>query len=467
MADSSTVNQRTEYDAVLQKIADYVLQEHRFSPLAYETAYYALLDSLACASLAFNYPACTKLLGPVVPNTSVDPIKTAFDWGALIRWLDFNDTWLAAEWGHPSDNLGAILSLSDYCVRHKKQTITIKDILNNMIIAYEIQGIFALENSFNKVGLDHVILVKLASTAVALKVLGATREQMLVGLSQVFVDGQSLRTYRHAPNVGSRKSWAAGDATSRAVRLAFITLQNEKGYPSCLTAEKWGFYDVLFGGKPFKISREYGSYVMENILFKISYPAEFHSQTALEAAIQLHPHIRNKINTINKIVVSTHEAAIRIISKTGQLYNPADRDHCLQYIIAVGLLFGELDASHYEDNIAKDPRIDQLRKKMVIEENKSFSQDYLDPEKRSISNSIQIYFEDNISTEKVTVEYPIGHKRRRSEGIPLLLQKFKQAGLHQNIQDLCLSREKFEKTAVTELMDLLYNQFESVLGNRC
>lgn len=467
MADSSTVNQRPEYDEVLQKIADYVLLEQDFSPLAYETAYYALLDSLACASLAFEYPACTKLLGPLLPGMKVDPVKTAFDWGALIRWLDFNDTWLAAEWGHPSDNLGAILSVSDYLARHKNHKITIKDILNFMIKAYEIQGIFALENSFNKVGLDHVVLVKLASTALALKILGASREQLLAGLSQVFVDGQSLRTYRHAPNVGSRKSWAAGDATSRAVRLAFITMQGEAGYPGCLTAEKWGFYDVLLGGKPFKISREYGSYVMENILFKISYPAEFHSQTALEAAIQLHPQIKNNVNHINKIVISTHEAAIRIISKTGQLYNPADRDHCLQYIIAVGLLYGTLEARHYEDVIAKDSRIDMLRHKMFIEENVAFSRDYLDPEKRSISNSIEIYFDDGSVSEKVTVEYPIGHKRRRSEGIPLLIAKFKQSGLSQEIQDICLAREKYEKMSVSEVMELLYNQFESVLGNRC
>jgi len=467
MSDSTILNIRPEYDEVLQKIADYVLSEQNFSPLAYETAYYALLDSLACASLAFQYPACTKLLGPVVPGILVDPIKTAFDWGTLIRWLDFNDTWLAAEWGHPSDNLGAILSVSDYLSRHKNQKIIIKDILNLMIKAYEIQGVIALENSFNKVGLDHVILVKLASTAVTIKLLGGTREQMLAGLSQVFVDGQSLRTYRHAPNVGSRKSWAAGDATSRAVRLAFMTMQGEKGYPSCLTAEKWGFYDVLFKNKTFKISQPYESYVMENILFKISYPAEFHSQTALEAAIILHPAVKNKLDSINKIVITTHESAIRIISKTGKLYNPADRDHCLQYIIAIGLLFGDLNAKHYEDDVAQEPRIDMLRDKMIIEEDKKFSQDYLDPEKRSIANSIQIYFNDGSTSEKIRVEYPIGHKRRRKEGVPVLVQKFKRAELSGKIQDLCLNRKKFEQTLVSEWMDLLYNQFESTLGNRC
>lgn len=456
-----------QYDDVLQKIADYALNEQVFNPLAYETAYYALLDGLACARLALNYPACTKLLGPVVPGIFVDPIKTAFDWGVLIRWLDFNDTWLAAEWGHPSDNLGAILSLSDYLSRKKNQKITIKNILDLMIKAYEIQGVIALENSFNKVGLDHVILVKLASVAVCMKLLGATRDQTLTALSQVFVDGQSLRAYRHAPNVGSRKSWAAGDATSRAVRLAFLTMQGEKGYPSCLTAEKWGFYDTSFQGKPFKISRAYGSYVMENILFKISYPAEFHAQTALEAAIVLNSKIKNKSDNIHKIVVSTHESAVRIISKTGKLHNPADRDHSLQYIIAIGLLFGELNADHYEEEIAKDPRIDSLRDKMVVQENQDFTRDYLDPEKRSISNSIQVYFEDGSSTEKITIEYPIGHKRRRIEGIPLLIQKFRQAGFKQDIQDLCLNREKFEQTSVSEVMNLLYNQFESVLGSRC
>jgi 2-methylcitrate dehydratase len=467
MSDSSILNTRPEYDEVLQKIADYVLDDQVFSPLAYETAYYALLDSLACACLAVNYRECTKLLGPVVPGIPADPVKTAFDWGVLIRWLDFNDTWLAAEWGHPSDNLGAILSVADYISRKKNQKITIKNILSLMIKAYEIQGIFALENSFNRVGLDHVILVKLASTAVCMKLLNATRDQTLAALSQVFVDGQSLRTYRHAPNVGSRKSWAAGDATSRAVRLAFMTLQGEKGYPSCLTAEKWGFYDVYFKGQPFKISQPYDSYVMENILFKISYPAEFHSQTALEAAIILHSQCKNKLDKISKIMITTHEAAIRIISKTGRLYNPADRDHSLQYIISIGLLFGGLNANHYEDETAKDLRIDLLRAKMVVVEDEKFSQEYLDPEKRSISNCIQLYFEDGTISEKVTVEYPLGHKRRRKDGVPLLIQKFKQASLSKPIQDLCLDKKKFEQASVSEVMELLYNQLESVLGNRC
>lgn len=466
MADSSIVNSRPEYDEVLQNIADYVLGEQKFSPLAYETAYYALLDSIACMGLAVKYPACTKLLGLVPPANKVDVVKSAFDISVLIRWLDFNDTWLAAEWGHPSDNLGAILSVADYMCRAKDQKINIKAILECMIKAYEIQGIMGLENSFNKFGLDHVILVKLASTAVAIKLLGGNREEILAGLSQVFVDGQSLRTYRHAPNVGSRKSWAAGDATSRAVRLALITMLGEKGYPSCLTAKKWGFYDVYFQGKAFEIKREYGCYVMENILFKISAPAEFHAQTALEAAILLHGQIKNKLDNIDKILINTHESAIRIISKRGKLYNPADRDHSLQYIIAIGLLFGKLDAGDYEDKIALDSRIDELREKMVVQEDKNYSVDYLDADKRAITNSLQIYFKDGSCSEKIVIEYPIGHKRRRTEGLPLLIQKFKSAGLSPEFEAFCLNREKFEATSVTQLLDLIYNEWESVLDSR-
>lgn len=436
-------NVKPDYDQVLIDIADYVLQTEITSATAYETARLCLMDTLGCGMLALNFSECSKLLGPVVPgallpggarvpgtNYELEPVQAAFNIGTMIRWLDFNDTWLAAEWGHPSDNLGAILALADYISRRNieqgKAALTMHTVLTAMIKAHEIQGCLALENSFNRVGLDHVILVKIASCAVAAWLLGADRDQLLRTLSLAFVDGQSLRTYRHAPNAGSRKSWAAGDATARAVRLALIAASGEMGYPSALTAPKWGFYDVLFAGKPFKFQRPYGSYVMENVLFKLSYPAEFHAQTAVECAVALHPHIKNRFNDIAKIELITHESAIRIISKQGALHNPADRDHCLQYMVAIGLLFGDLRAEHYENETAQDPRIDELRTKMQVTENKQFSQDYHDPEKRSIANSMRIVFKDGSQTELITVEYPIGHQRRREEGIPVLLEKFKR-----------------------------------------
>lgn len=435
------VNIRPEFDKELTEIADYVANYKINSQEAYNTARLCLMDTLGCGMLALRYPECTKLLGPVVPGTTVpngakvpgtqfalDPVQAAFNIGTMIRWLDFNDTWLAAEWGHPSDNLGGILAIADYLSRknvaENKAPILMRDVLTAMIKAHEIQGVLALENSFNRVGLDHVVLVKVASAAVVTQLLGGSKEDIAVALSQAFVDGQSLRTYRHAPNAGSRKSWAAGDATSRAVRLALFTMKGEMGYPSVLSAKTWGFYDVLFKGNKFKFQRPYGSYVMENVLFKISYPAEFHAQTAVECAVKLHDQIKDRLADIQKIVLTTHESAIRIISKTGQLYNPADRDHCLQYMVAIGLIFGGLTADHYEDNIASDPRVDQLREKMEVLENKEFSQDYHDPEKRSIANAIQIFFKDGSSTEQVTVEYPIGHRRRRQEGVPVLQAKF-------------------------------------------
>ncbi|MGQ3890467.1 bifunctional 2-methylcitrate dehydratase/aconitate hydratase [Legionella sp. CNM-4043-24] len=434
-------NVKPDYDAVISDIADYVLNHSINSASAYETARLCLMDTLGCGMLALNFPECTKLLGPVVPGAvlaggarvpgtsyELDPVQAAFNIGTMIRWLDFNDTWLAAEWGHPSDNLGAILAVADYVsrenLRQNKAAVTMHAVLTAMIKAHEIQGCLALENSFNRVGLDHVFLVKIASAAVAASLFGADRDMMLRTLSQVFVDGQSLRTYRHAPNAGSRKSWAAGDATSRAVRLALIAQRGEMGYPSALTASKWGFYDVLFGGNAFKFQRPYGSYVMENVLFKLSYPAEFHAQTAVECAVALHPQVAARFNDIARIELVTHESAIRIISKQGALHNPADRDHCLQYMVAIGLLFGDLTADHYEDKVAADPRIDALRAKMHVSENTQFSQDYHDPEKRSIANSIKLVFKDGSESETVCVEYPIGHRRRREEGIPVLLEKF-------------------------------------------
>jgi 2-methylcitrate dehydratase len=477
-ARTSDTNVRPEFDKELLDIAEYVANYNINSNEAYNTARLCLMDTLGCGILALRYPECTKLLGPIVSGTIVpngvrvpgtqyvlDPIQAAFNIGAIIRWLDFNDTWLAAEWGHPSDNLGGILAIADYLSRARvaegKQPLTMRDVLTAMIKAHEIQGVLALENSFNRVGLDHVVLVKVASTAVVTKLLGGTKEEIASALSQAWVDGQSLRTYRHAPNTGSRKSWAAGDATSRAVRLALTTLKGEMGYPSVLSAKTWGFYDVLFKGQPFKFQRPYGSYVMEQVLFKISFPAEFHAQTAVECAVALHPKIKNRLDDIKSITLTTHESAIRIISKTGKLYNPADRDHCLQYMVAIGLIFGDLTADHYEDNVAHDSRIDALREKMEVVEDKQFSVDYHDPEKRSIANAIQIHFKDGTSTDKVTVEYPIGHRRRRQEGVPVLLEKFKEnlatrfpTRQSKTIFDLCQNQERLEKMPVNEFMDI-------------
>ena len=439
---SSTVetNVRPNPDDLILKIANYVHDYEIKNDEAINTAKYCLMDTIGCGLLALTFPECKSLLGPHVEGTEVpngvrvlgtnyklDPIKAAWDNGAIIRWLDFNDTWLAAEWGHPSDNLGGILSACDYISQNfPEKEITVKDIIFSMIKAHEIQGVLALENSFNRVGLDHVLLVKIASVAVISVILGLNKEQTIDALSQAFVDGQSLRTYRHAPNAGPRKSWAAGDATSRAMQLVWLTKKGQIGYPSAITAPTWGFQDVLFKGKNLVLKQEFESYVMENVLFKISFPAEFHAQTAVEAAVKLHPSIKDKFDEIEKIKIITHESAIRIISKEGKLNNPADRDHCLQYMIAVGLLKGNLVAEDYEDDVASDPLLDQLREKMEVEENKKFSEDYLDPAKRSIANSLQIFFKDGTSTDVEEVHYPIGHKNRRSEGIPILINKFER-----------------------------------------
>lgn len=471
-------NVRPEPDKVLTDIADYVSKYEIKSKEAYNTARICLMDTLGCGLEALSYPACTKLMGPIVAGTIVpngakvpgtpfqlDPVMAAFNIGCMIRWLDFNDTWLAAEWGHPSDNLGGILATSDWISRKNvaqgEKPLVMRDVLTAMIKAHEIQGVLALENSFNRVGLDHVVLVKVASVAVVTKMLGGTRDAIIDAVSQAWVDGQPLRTYRHAPNTGSRKSWAAGDATSRAVRLALMTLKGEMGYPSVLTAKSWGFYDVLFKGKRFKLLRPYASYVMENVLFKISFPAEFHAQTAIECALKLHPRVKTRLDEVKKIIITTHESAIRIIDKKGPLHNPADRDHCIQYVTAIGLIFGNLTAQHYEDKIAKDPRIDRLRDKMQCVKNKQYSKDYLNPSKRSIANAVQVFFKDGSKTEKVEVEYPIGHRRRRGEGIPLLVGKFKTnlarrfpAKRQEAILELCLDQKKLETTPVNEFVDL-------------
>jgi 2-methylcitrate dehydratase len=449
-------NVRPPPDALLAAIADYVLGSRIESAEALDTARLCLLDTLACGILALRIPACAKLLGPIVPGLSMargarvpgtryelDPVSAAFNFGATIRWLDFNDCWLAAEWGHPSDNLGAILPVADWLSRHeeaglearafstplpaRRSPICVRDVLDAMVKAHEIQGILALENSFNRVGLDHVLLVRVASTAVASALLGGTREQVINALSHAWIDGSALRTYRHAPNTGPRKSWAAGDAASRAVRLSLIAMTGELGLPSALTAGTWGFQDACFKGQAVRLGRSLGSYVMENVLFKISFPAEFHAQTAVECALKLHPLVKDRLGEIARVEIATQESAVRIIDKSGPLYNPADRDHCLQYMTAIGLIFGELTAAHYEDNVAADPRIDSLRAKMVVAEEKRYSRDYLDPEKRSIANAVQVTFSDGTRTDRVEVEYPVGHRRRRGEGIPLLASKAEAA----------------------------------------
>ena len=466
-------NVRPKPDKVLTLIADYVSKYRIDSKEAYETARYCLMDTLGCGFEALEYPACTKLLGPIDPATVVpngakvpgtkfqlDPVQAAWNLGAMIRWLDFNDTWLAAEWGHPSDNLGGILATADWLARSGK-TLTVKDVLTAMIKAHEIQGVIALENSFNRVGLDHVVLVKVASTAVVSQLLGLSYEQLVNAVSQAWVDGQSLRTYRHAPNTGSRKSWAAGDATARAVRLALISKTGEMGYPSVLTAKGWGFYDVLFKGKEFKFQRKFGSYVMENVLFKISFPAEFHSQTAVECAMKLHSTVRDRVDEIKRIRIRTHEAAIRIIDKKGPLNNPADRDHCIQYMVAVPLIFGRLTAADYEDDVAKDPRIDKLRAKIACIEDKKFTRDYHDPKKRSIANALTVEFKDGTKLKEVVCEYPIGHKRRRAEGMPVLVEKFKTnlarrfpAQQQKAILDVCLDADRLQAMPVDRFVDL-------------
>ena len=470
-------NVRPKPDAVLAKIADYAVKYQVKSAEAYDTARYCLMDTLGCGFEALEYPACTKLLGPVVPGTVVpngakvpgtpyqlDPVHAAFNLGAMIRWLDFNDTWLAAEWGHPSDNLGGILAVSDFLSRNNTPLV-MRDVLTAMIKAHEIQGVLALENSFNRVGLDHVVLVKVASTAVVAQLLGLSREQVINAVSQAWVDGQSLRTYRHAPNTGSRKSWAAGDATARAVRLALISKTGEMGYPSVLTAKTWGFYDVLFKGKPFRFQRPFGSYVMEQVLFKISFPAEFHAQTAVECSMAIFQKMKSlgkRAEDIKRVKIRTHEAAIRIIDKKGPLANPADRDHCIQYMVAVPLLFGRLTAADYEDDVAADKRIDALRAKIVCVEDKKFTRDYHDPKKRSIANALTVEFKDGSKLPEVVVEYPIGHKRRRKEGMPVLVEKFKTnlarrfpAPQQKAILDLCMDAERLQRTPVREFVDLM------------
>ena len=473
-------NERPAPDKVLTDITDYALSYEIGSDLAYATARACLIDTLGCGLEALEYPACTKLLGPIVPGTVVpqgarvpgttyqlDPVQAAFDIGAMIRWLDFNDTWLAAEWGHPSDNLGGILATADWLSRtglaERKSPLLMRDVLTAMIKAHEIQGCIALENSFNKVGLDHVVLVKVASTAVVSQLLGLSREQTIAAISLAWVDGQSLRTYRHAPNTGSRKSWAAGDATSRAVRLALMAQAGEMGYPSVLTAKTWGFYDVLFRGQEFHFQRPYGSYVMENVLFKISYPAEFHAQTAVEAAMTLRGQLEQlgkSSEDIRKITIRTHEACLRIIDKKGPLANPADRDHCVQYMIAIPFIFGRLTAADYEDEVAADPRIDPLRAKVECVEEPAFTADYHDPEKRSIANSLRVELNDGAILEE-TVEYPIGHRRRREQGLPLLVEKFKTnlkrrfgSEQQQRILDVSLDEKRIDAMPVSEYVDL-------------
>lgn len=471
-------NLRPEPDALLTAITDYACAAPVFERQALDTARLCLMDALGCAIAALRFPACTKLLGPLAPGTltpdgarvpgtpyQLDPVQAAFDLGAMIRWLDYNDTWLAAEWGHPSDNLGAILATADWLSRMAaasgKPPLLVRDVLAALIQAYEIQGVLALENSFNRVGLDHVLLVKVASAAVTARMLGGAPAQVLAAVSNAWIDGQALRTYRHAPNTGSRKSWAAGDAASRGLRLALMAMQGEMGYPSALTAPVWGFQDALFRGQALRLGRPFGSYVVENILFKVAFPAEFHAQTAVEAAVALHPQVRDRLEAVERVVITTQESAMRIIDKRGPLYNPADRDHCIQYMTAVGLLRGDLTALDYEDEAAANPRIDALRAKMVCVEDPRYTRDYLDPEKRSIANAVQVFFRDGSSTENVAVEYPIGHRRRRAEAAPLLVEKFRENlatrfGEQQcsRILDVFADARRLDEMPVDALVDL-------------
>ena len=467
---------RPEPDALLQQIADYTLATDRIaSDEAFDTARLCLMDTLGCGLMALEFPACTKLLGPIVPGATLpgrgarvpgtghemEPVQAAFNIGAMVRWLDFNDTWLAAEWGHPSDNLGGILAVADYLSRGGAP-LTMRDVLAAMIQAHEIQGVLALENAFNRAGLDHVLLVRVASTAVLTRLFGGSRGQIIDAISNAFIDGGALRTYRHAPNTGSRKSWAAGDATSRAVRHALFALRGEMGCPSALTAKTWGFQDALFRGRQITIPAQgFGTYVMEQVLFKISFPAEFHAQTAVEAAIALHPQLAARFSEIDRVVIETQESGKRIIDKTGPLANPADRDHCIQYMVAVGLLKGGLAAEDYEDAAAADTRIDALRSRMEVIENADFTRDYFDPAKRSIGNAVQLFFRDGTCTARVAVEYPVGHRRRRREGVPLLLAKFEKAlrgripaSAADRIIDLCADQPRLESTPVHEFMEL-------------
>lgn len=479
LAGTTAVNEKTgERDALIEEIARYVLDKEITSSEAFETARYGLLDTLGCGILALRFPECVKMLGPVVPGTTVpngthvpgtsyvlDPVAGAFNIGCMIRWLDYNDTWLAAEWGHPSDNLGGILAVADFLSRTRvangKAPLRVRDVLEAMIKAHEIQGVLALENSLNRVGLDHVLFVKVATAAVATKMLGGGKNEIMNAVSHAWIDNGPLRTYRHAPNTGSRKSWAAGDATSRGVALALIAMKGEMGYQTPLSAPGWGFQDVMFKGKELKLARPLGSYVMENVLFKVSYPAEFHAQTAAEAAVKLHPVVVGKLDQIKHITITTHESAIRIIDKKGPLHNPADRDHCIQYVTAVGLIKGNITAEDYEDAAAADPRIDALREKMAVVENKQYSIDYLDPDKRSIANAVQVFFEDGTSTENVEVEYPLGHRFRREEAIPKIITKFSDniathysAKQQERIKEACLTGEALEKMAVHEFVNL-------------
>ncbi len=472
---------RPDFDPVIQDIVDYVLDyDVSRSAEAMQTARYDWMDSIGCALLALSYPACTKLLGPIVPGADMpgkgarvpgtayelDPVRAAWNIGAMVRWLDYNDTWLAAEWGHPSDNLGAILALADYLSRQRESTggesLSMRDVLIAMIKAHEIQGVLALENSFNRVGLCHVMLVRIASTAVAAQMLGCSREECLNAVSHAWLDGSSLRTYRHAPNTGSRKSWAAGDASARGLFLAFTAQRGEMGYPSAISAPTWGFQDVLFNGKPLQLNQPYATYVMENVLFKISFPAEFHAQTAVEAAVRLHPEVVDRLDEIDRIVIKTQESGDRIINKTGPLDNPADRDHCIQYMVAIGLLKGDLQAEHYEEDVASDPRVDALRGKMGVSEDERFTREYLEPDKRAIGNSLQVFFGDGSATDEVVIDYPVGHRRRRDEGIPLLQAKFERylrgrinAKKSAQILGHCADQASFEQVPVTRMMELL------------
>lgn len=476
---ASATNVRPTPDKVLVEIAQYVDRYAVKSKLAWETARLTLIDTLGCGFEALSYPACTKLLGPIVPGTIVpngarvpgtpyvlDPERAALNTGALFRWLDFNDAFYGATVIHPSDTYGGIVPIADWVSRtrvaRRKEPLLMRDVLEAGIKAYEVMGGLAIENGFTDVGLDHTILVKIGVTPVVTRLLGGTREEIVNALSNAWLDGHALAAFRRKPNTGSRKSWAAGDAASRGVRLALMAVKGEMGYPAALSAKRWGFYEALFKGKPFTFQRPLGSYVMENTLFKIPYPTAFHGQSGVEAAIKLHPLVKDRLDEIEHIDVKCHNSSMTILDKTGPLYNPADRDHCMQYMMAVGMIYGTMTAEHYEDHIAADPRIDKLRAKMKLSESAQFERDYHDPAKRSNANSIHVYFKDGTKAPLSVVEYPLGHRRRRKEGIPAVMEKFEKnvarvfaAKQRGRIMAVCLDQQKLEATPVNEFMDLL------------
>lgn len=475
---SAATNTRPSPDKVLVQIADYVDRYPVKSALALETARLALIDTLGCGLEALSYPGCTNLLGPLVPGTLVpngarvpgtphvlDPERATFNLGVMNRWLDWNDAFYGATVLHPSDSFAGLLAVADWLSRTRvaegRKPLVMRVVLEAAVKTYEIMGGLALENGFTAVGLDHTLLIKVATAPVVTKLLGGNHEEIVNALSQAWVDGHPLAIFRRKPNTGPRKSWAAGDAASRGVRLALMAVKGEIGCPSALTAKTWGFYPVLFDGKPFRFQRPFGTYVIENTLFKIPYPTAFHGQTGVEAAIKLHPLVKDRLDDIKRVEVRCHNSTMVILDKSGPLHNFADRDHCMQYMMAIGMVFGTMTAEHYYDLIAADPRIDKLRAKMHLAESKQYEREYHDPAMRTNANSIQVHFKDGSKTPLSEVLYPLGHRKRRKEGMPVLAAKFETAvgrvfasKRRDAIVSACLEQKRLEEMPVNEFMDL-------------